>query len=79
MNKKKLANSFTEIVALRMDAWEQRNDGIWPPNTDLDRYKRRYRGIPKEDLPPYTIEINHFRTEVDDFVAMLMNAVDESL
>lgn len=77
MNKAKLAEKFTEIVAIRLDVFDQRKDGVWPPNTDLDRWRRRYLGTPKDELPPYTIEINHFKIEVDEFVAMLMRAIDD--
>ncbi len=76
MNKQHLLNDFTEIVAIRLDAFDQRYQGIWPPHTDLQRWKDRYRGIPKEALPPFTIEINHFKIEVDEFVAMLIRAVE---
>lgn len=69
---RQLSEKFTEIVALRLDLWEQRNDGVWPPYTDLNRYKARYIGTPKNQLPPYTVEINLFKTEVDQFVSMLM-------
>ncbi len=77
MNKAKLADKFTEIVAIRLDVFDQRKNGVWPPNTDLERWKRRYLGTPKNELPPYMIEINLFRIEVDEFVAMLMRAIDD--
>ena len=76
MNKVEIADKFTEIVAIRLDVFDQRKDGIWPPKTDFERWRKRYNGIPKEDLPPYTIVMNHFKTEVDEFVSMLMMALD---
>ena len=79
MNKSKLADQFVEIVAMRLDVYDQQQDGVWPPNTDYTRYKRRYLGMPKDDLPPHTIVMNNFKTEVDQFVAMLIRAVDDAL
>ena len=78
MNKAKLAEKFTEIVAIRLDVFDQRRDGTWPPDTALGRWERRYQGTPKEKLPPYAIELNHFKAEVDEFVAMLMRAIDDT-
>ena len=76
MDKRRLHDVFTEIVAIRLDTYEQRLNGIWPPDTNLDRWKHRYFGISEKDLPPYTVEINHFRIEVQNFVSMLIQAVD---
>ena len=76
MNKSKLAEKFTEIVAMRLDALDQRVESVWPPYTDLGRWKRRYLGRP--NLPAPYVEFNTFKTEVDQFVAMLMSAVDDS-
>ena len=78
MDKAKLADSFREIVAIRLDVFDQRRDGVWPPNTDINRWRRRYLGTPKNELPPYTVEFNHFKIEVDEFVSMLMRAVDDA-
>lgn len=78
INKSELANKFTEIVAIRLDVFDQRKDGIWPPNTDLNRWEKRYKGTPSSELPPYCIEINHFKIEVDEFVSLLMQAVSVS-
>lgn len=75
MNKARLSVKFTEIVAMRLDALDQRVESVWPPNTDLDRWRRRYIGLP--NLPYPFVELNHFRNEVDEFVAMLMGAIDE--
>lgn len=75
---RKIKDKFTEIVAIRLDVFDQRKDGVWPPNTDLERWRRRYIGTPPDERPPYTIEINHFRIEVDEFVAMLMSALEET-
>lgn len=77
MNKARLAEKFTEIVAIRLDVFDQRKDGVWPPDTDLGRWKRRYIGTPKDELPPYKIELNHFKIEVDEFVSMLMLAIND--
>ena len=76
--KHELVEKFTEIVAVRLDVLEQRLLGTWPPNTDIGRGVRRYAGTPLDRLPPYTVEINHFKNEVDQFVAMLMRAVDDA-
>lgn len=75
INKSELADKFREIVAIRLDVFDQIKDGIWPPNTDLKRWQKRYKGTPANELPPYCIEINHFKIEVDEFVSMLMQAV----
>jgi hypothetical protein len=71
-----LAEKFTRIVAMRLHTIDQMNKGITPPNSVTKGYIERYRGIPQENLPPYVIEINNFKLEVDEFVAMLMQAVD---
>ena len=75
----RIHREFTEIVALRLDVFEQRVHGIWPPDTDLDRHRRRYLGIPEKDLPPNIIVINHFKREVDSFVSMLMQSINNNL
>lgn len=77
MRKDKLAAKFTEIVAMRLHAIDQMNNGVMPPNSVTDGYMERYRGVPKEQLPPYTVVLNNFRIEVDRFVAMLMQAIDD--
>lgn len=73
-----LVDKLTKIVAIRMDIFDQRRDGVWPPNTDLNRWRDRYRGTPKYMLPKYTVELNHFRTEVDEFVAHIILAINET-
>lgn len=78
MNKRKLAESFTEIVAMRLHAFDQLNKGVVPPNSVTAGFRERYRGTPQELLPPYTVELNHFKYEVDNFVSMLLRAVDEA-
>ena len=74
----KLARKLTEIVATRLDVFEQRKDGTWPPDTDIGRGIRRYIGTPIGLLPPHMVEINHFKNEVDQFVSMLMMAIDDA-
>ena len=77
MNKKKLADDFTEIVAMRIHARDQMSNGVMPPYSVTKGWRRRYTGTPPDQLPPNTVEINHFKTEVDQFVSMLMQAVDD--
>lgn len=78
MNNHKIREKFTQIVALNLDVYSQRIEGVYPPKTDLERWRSKYIGTPEELLPPYTIEINHFKREVDQFVSMLMFAlIDE--
>jgi hypothetical protein len=77
MRKDKLADRFTEIVAMRLHAIDQMQNGVMPPNSVTKGYIERYRGIPIDQLPPYTVELNTFKIEVDQFVAMLMQAVDD--
>lgn len=76
MNKYKLKNALTEIVAAHLDRREQRAEGVWPPRTDLDRWKRRYVG---QNVPPPYVELNHFRVEVDQFVATILLAVHKAV
>ena len=78
IDKRQLADKFTEIVAIRLDRYAQREEGIWPPDTNTDRWHERYRGTPFDKLPPYTVELNRFKHEVDYFVADLMRVVGES-
>ena len=75
INKDKLAKKFTEIVAIRLDVHDQRKDGV-PPDTDIGRWKKRYIGASQDKLPS-TIDLNHFKNEVDESVAMLMQAMQD--
>ncbi len=77
MNKRDLSNKFTEIVAMRLHAFDQVNNGVLPPQSVTDGFWERYLGTPQEDLPPSTVELNNFKTEVDSFVVMLMQAIDD--
>lgn len=77
MDKTKLASKFTEIVAMRLHAIDQMNNGVIPPNSVTNGHMERYRGTPVEKLPPYTVELNNFKIEVDQFVAMLIQAIDD--
>ncbi len=77
MNKNKLAAEFTEIVAMRIHSIDQMRAGIMPGSSVTEGWRERYMGTPKDQLPPYTVELNHFKTEVDQFVSMLMQAVDD--
>lgn len=78
MDKKKLCDAFTEIVAMRVHARDQLANGVMPPQSVTQGYIERYRGIPEKELPPNMVEFNHFKNEVDQFVAMLMSAVDKA-
>ena len=73
--KRKLAEKFTEIVAMRLDVYTQREAGVWPPHTELNRWRERYMG--NQNLPSPFVELNTFRNEVDNFVASLMSVVDD--
>ena len=77
MGKDKLASEFTKIVAMRLHAIDQMNNGVMPPSSVTKGYMERYTGTPQDRLPPFTIELNGFKVEVDQFVAMLMQAVCE--
>lgn len=77
MNKRKIADKFTEIVAMRLHAFDQLNSGVMPPNSVTKGWLERYKGTPQEELPPYTVELNNFKYEVDNFVSMLMQAIDD--
>jgi hypothetical protein len=76
MDKSELSKRFTEIVAMRLHAFDQLKNGVTPPNSVTSGWLERYRGTPQEDLPPYTVELNSFKWEVDNFVAMLMQAIN---
>ena len=74
---RKIHDSFIEIVAMRLHAIDQIKSGVLPPSSVTEGWRERYRGTPEKDLPPYMVEINHFKYEVDNFVAMLMQAVQK--
>lgn len=74
-NLAKLHSYFVEIVAASLHAFDQINKGVRPPDSVTAGWRERYRGTPPEDLPPYTVELNHFQNEVDSLVAMLVHAV----
>ena len=78
MNKQKISSKFTEIVAMRLNAIDQQYNGARPLGPVTDGWRERYTGIPQEQLPPYTVELNTFRTEVDNFVAMLMRVLSDT-
>lgn len=78
MDKQKLFNKFTEIVAIRLHAFDQINKGVLPPESRTAGWRERYLGTPQDKLPPYTVELNNFKLEVDNFVIMLMQAVTET-
>ena len=74
IDRQELRDRFTEIVAIRLDVDEQREQGVYPPRTDLDRWRRRYFA-PK---PPYPfVVLNTFENKVDEFVSHLMLTVSE--
>ena len=77
MRKDKLAAKFTEIVAIRLHAIDQMRNGVTPPNSVTKGYMERYIGTPKDKLPPFTVELNGFKAEVDQFVSMLMQAIKD--
>ena len=77
MDKSKLAKNFTEIVAMRLHALDQLNNGVLPPSSVTAGWRERYQGTQQEYLPPYTVELNNFKYEVDNFVSMLMLAIDD--
>ena len=77
MNKQKIADKFTEIVAMRLHALDQLNNGILPTDSVTNGWLKRYKGTPQEELPPHTVVLNNFKCEVDNFVSMLMCAIDD--
>ena len=77
MDKRRILESFTEIVAMRLHAFDQLNNGVMPPSSVTKGWLERYKGTPQEDLPPNHVELNHFKYEVDNFVSMLMMAIDD--
>lgn len=74
IDKNLLIGKFTEIVGVKLDLSDQKEDGITHP--DFNRWRNRYLG--RQNLPNNKVELNTFHNEVDSFVCMLMNAVNHS-
>ena len=74
MDKRQLADRFTKLVGTALDAKDRRAEGLLPQH---DSWLQRYHGVPESELPPFTIEMNYFKPEVDMMVCLLMQAVDE--
>jgi hypothetical protein len=75
-DKRELRDKITEIVGVRVYSMRERMSGKYPGEYDITKWKEEYMG--KQDLPPYVIQLNNFRTEVDEFTAMIMQAVKEA-
>ena len=76
IDKLKLREKITEIVGVRVYSMREIMSGKYPGEYDITKWREEYIG--KQNLPPYVIELNHFRTEVDEFTAMIMQAVADA-
>ena len=76
IDKRKLREKITEIVGVRVYSMREIMSGKYPGEYDTSKWREEYRG--KQNLPPYVIELNHFKTEVDEFTAMIMQAVADA-
>lgn len=75
-DRRAVHDRFVEIIARALDTYDQLQEGKQPP-LDRERWLRRYQGTPRNELPPFTIELNNFRPFVDIAVSQLMLALDD--
>ena len=76
INKIKLRKALTEVVGVRVYSMRERMSGKMPGEYDISKWREEYIGC--LNLPPYVIQFNHFKTEVDQFTAMIMEAVEDA-
>lgn len=72
MSLRNIRDSFTQIIAMQLHANNRSHEGITPPDSLTDGWERAYLGAPVENLPPYCVELNHFKNDVDFCVSLLM-------
>lgn len=74
MNKERLRQQLTEMVAYKFDMRDQQSAGKFPSfeNNGIKRYN--------QPDPPYPyMLLNTFKIEVDDHVSMIMLLIDQEL
>lgn len=76
MDLKKLKEDITEIVGARTYSMREILSGKYPGEYDISKWREEYIG--NQNLPPYHIELNHFKTEVDQFTEMIMQAIADA-
>ena len=75
MDNKELHDKLVELVARRLDAYDQHIDPDWKfGDTDFDRWRDRYLGYP--NVPPPYVVMNHFKPRVDEFVAAILRTIE---
>lgn len=76
IDKRKLREKIIEIVGVRVYSMREIMSGKYPGEYDISKWREEYRGL--QNLPPYTVQLNHFKTEVDEFTAMIMQAMSDA-
>jgi len=76
MDLARLKDTIREIVGARVYSMREIMSGKYPGEYDITRWREEYRGL--QNLPPYTVQLNHFKTEVDEFTAMIMQAIEDA-
>ena len=74
MDRRKLKSKITEIVGARVYSMREIMSGKYPGEYDISKWREEYRGA--QNLPPYVIQLNHFKNEVDEFTVMIMNVIE---
>ena len=69
-----LKQDLTELVGCKFHQLDELNKGKSPTEYDITKWIDKYRGT--QNLPPYTVELNNFRIEVDQFVTLIMSAIN---
>jgi hypothetical protein len=72
-----LRGTMTEIAGSYIYSIIERMSGKYPGEYDVSKWRDTYEG--RKDLPPYCIEINNFRSEVDCLTDLIMLAVERKL
>jgi hypothetical protein len=74
---RKLRDDLTELVAMRLHAYDARVRGVPPFESVTKGWEKRYRGMSNSELPRNYVGMNFFRENVDEFVAMIMTVVSK--
>jgi len=68
-----IEHDLVELVGCKFHQIDEHNKGKLPAEYNLSEWINKYKG--KQDLPPYTVELNSFRYEVNAFVAMILSVI----
>ena len=69
-----LNQDLTELVGCEFHRIDELNKGKLETEYDVTKWIGKYRGT--QNLPPYTVELNNFRLEVDQFVTLIMSVIN---